>query len=55
MTPTPNRYSFLDILGRITTLDIPEGHHCEMAACILTKRSGIPHKVLTMTDEVRVK
>lgn len=54
MNPNPNRFSFLDILGRVTTLDIPEQHTCEGAACILTYRSGIPHKVLTMKDEVRV-
>lgn len=49
-----NRFSFLDILGSVTTLDIPEEHTCEEAACVLTKRSGIPHKVLTMSDQVRV-
>ena len=49
---TDNTHSFVDVLGRVSTLEIPKSHTCEQAAAKLTALSGIPHKVLTPKDKV---
>lgn len=46
------RFSFVDMLGKVVTLEIPPGHDCETASIMLTQRSGIPHKVLTPKDKI---